>query len=227
MLRTSPINDKLSLNSSAIDVQRNDHSSAKANLDDALSPSQNPAVNAELSHAENLNTAKVTADTNQTNQALKSSEEQSTQLKTELNSWAKSHKAVINELVSAYMPAESAEHMKENIARSNTFMTQPEIMQDQYDDQTWSYNMEAQLTSLIENHELSTGFELLNVACKQLMCDVLGIEKEDKVWFKMFISLLQSAPNAVFPNGNNDGKSLSYLNNDEAIVYSQIKFKKA
>ncbi len=143
----------------------------------------------------------------------------------ELEEWSVIHKEQINELISAHMSSETAEHMKMQILKDNEFLSQPPINQDPIEDENWAYNMEQQLKVLISQHELSDAFELLNLSCKQLMCDILGVEKEGNTWFKVYISLLQTAPNAEFPNGNNAPKSVQYMEGDVSVVYSQIKFK--
>jgi hypothetical protein len=143
----------------------------------------------------------------------------------ELEEWSVVHKGQINELVTAYMTSENAEHMKLQISKDNEFLTQPPIKQDPIEDGNWAYNMEQQLKVLISQHELSDKFELLNLTCKQLMCDIFGVEKEGNTWFKLYVSLLHSAPQVEFPDGNNDPKSVIYMENDVAVVYSQIRFK--
>ncbi|MCJ8295636.1 MAG: hypothetical protein MJK15_14625 [Colwellia sp.] len=143
----------------------------------------------------------------------------------ELEEWSVSHTERINDLVTAHMSSENAEHMKTQISKDNDFLTQPPIKQDPIEDENWAYNMEQQLKLLIAQHELSDKFQLLNLSCKQLMCDIFGIEKEGNTWFKLYISLLQNAPMVDFPDGSNDPKSVIYMENDLAVVYSQIRFK--
>ncbi|MFT5529084.1 MAG: hypothetical protein ACI9C0_000753 [Alteromonadaceae bacterium] len=143
----------------------------------------------------------------------------------ELEEWSVVHKDQINELVTAHMSSENAEHMKLQISKDNEFLTKPPIKQDPIEDDNWAYNMEQQLKLLISQHELSDKFQLLNLSCKQLMCDIFGVEKEGNSWFKLYVSLLQNAPNVEFPDGSNDPKSVVYMENDVAVVYSQIRFK--
>ncbi len=155
----------------------------------------------------------------------KITDETVTVVQKELEEWSTVHKEHINELVTAHMSSVSAEHMKLQISKDNEFLTQPPIKQDPIEDGNWSYNMEQQLKLLISQHELSDKFQLLNLSCKQLMCDIFGVEKEGNSWFKLYVSLLQNAPNVDFPDGNNDPKSVVYMENDVAVVYSQIRFK--
>ena len=146
-------------------------------------------------------------------------------LQKELEEWSVEHKDRINELVTSIMSSESSEHMKSQISQENDFLSEPSIEQDAAEDDNWAYNMEQHLKVLIAQHELSDKFELVNLSCKQLMCDILGIEKEGGSWCKLYISLLQNAPMAEFPNGNDDPKSVVYMEGDVAVVYDQIRFK--
>jgi len=146
-------------------------------------------------------------------------------LQKELKEWSVDHKDRIDELVTANMSSETSEHMKSKISQDNDFLSEPPIEQDSTEDDTWAYNMEQQLKLLIDQHELSDKFELLNLSCKQLMCDILGIEKEGSTWMKLYFSLLKNAPMVNFPDGNNAPKSVMYMDNNVAVVYSQIKFK--
>lgn len=143
----------------------------------------------------------------------------------ELEEWSIMHRDHIDGLITAHMSSENAEHMKLKVSKDNEFLIQPPIKQDPIEDDNWAYNMEQQLKLLISQHELSENFQLLNLSCKQLTCDIFGVEKEANTWFKLYVSLLQNAPNVEFPDGNNDPKSVIYMENDVAVVYSQIRFK--
>lgn len=143
----------------------------------------------------------------------------------ELEQWSADHRAQIDQLVDENMSGESAEHMKAQISNGNDFLSKPPVMQDSYEDEHWAYNMEQQLSLLIAQHELSNGFKLLNLSCKQLMCDIFGIENESNTWIKLYFNLLQNAPNAEFPDANSGLKSIQYMQNGASIIYSQIRFK--
>jgi len=146
-------------------------------------------------------------------------------LESELQRWSADHKNRISELIHQYMSNDNAEHMKYQILKDNDYFVQPSIKQDSVIDSYWSSNMEVQLKSLIESHEQNEKFELLHISCKQLMCDILGIEKEENTWFNLYVSLLQKSPSVDFPDGNNNPKSVVHMENDVAVVYSQIRFK--
>ena len=114
--------------------------------------------------------------------------------------------------------------MKSRIFEDNDFLTEPTIKQDPEDDMNWAYNMEEQLKLIISQHELSDSFELVNLTCKQLMCDIFGVEKTSNTWIKLYVSLLQNAPNIELPNGQNDPKSVVYMEDGVAVVYAQLRF---
>lgn len=153
---------------------------------------------------------------------LEEIDETGVSIQEELVQWSAEHKKQIEQLIEANMQNESAEHMKAQISNGNDFLSKPPIMQDLIEDELWAYNMEQQLRLLIAQHELSYGFNLLNLSCRQLMCDIFGIEKESNTWIKLYFSLLQNAPNAEFPDANSGLKSIQYMQNDTS---SQIRFK--
>ncbi|MCB5228067.1 MAG: hypothetical protein NWQ54_25780 [Paraglaciecola sp.] len=142
-----------------------------------------------------------------------------------LEDWSTEHKNHLNDLIDAYMSNQrSAEGMKSQIAKDNDFLQKPKIKQDPVEDANWAYTMEQQVRMLIAQHELSASFNVINVSCKQLVCDILGAEKTANTWFNLYISLLQSLPNADFAD-DNGAKSVVYLENNNTMVYFQIKFK--
>ncbi|MDN4504342.1 hypothetical protein QX776_18175 [Alteromonadaceae bacterium BrNp21-10] len=148
-----------------------------------------------------------------------------TDLQNDLAEWMVVHKEHIDDLVTAYMPAEIAELMKIQIMKDNDFLNKPELKQDSNTDDNWSYTMQQELRRVIENHELGDKFEVLNLACKQLVCDILGIEKEAQVWAKIHIYIMQNVPLIDYPTGDNDPKSLVFMVDDVGVVYFQIRFK--
>ena len=141
-----------------------------------------------------------------------------------LNDWSAEHKVQIDDLVTSYLSDKSAKHMKSRIFEDNDFLTEPTIKQDPEDDMNWAYNMEEQLKLIISQHELSDSFELVNLTCKQLMCDIFGVEKTSNTWIKLYVSLLQNASNIELPNGQNDPKSVVYMEDGVAVVYAQLRF---
>ncbi|WP_371373824.1 hypothetical protein [Thalassotalea aquiviva] len=139
--------------------------------------------------------------------------------------WSQAHKKMINELISAHMSAETGEQMLSLISNNNEFLTQPPLKQDPSNDEYWATNMEQELKFMIDQHELSNDFELLNVKCKQLTCDFFGLDRSGGSWSKIYFSLLINAPLASMPSESNQPKSVVFMENDTTVVYSQIHFK--
>ncbi|MCH2056041.1 MAG: hypothetical protein MK214_05400 [Thalassotalea sp.] len=143
-----------------------------------------------------------------------------------LNEWATEHRSKLQELITANSSSELSSHMFAKIQEGNDFVTQPELKQDVIDDDVWAYNMTQELRQFIENHKHAANFELLNVSCKQLMCDILGKDIGGNTWFKIYIDALTQIPNAEFPSSETESPmSLTYLDGNDNIVYAQVKFK--
>lgn len=145
--------------------------------------------------------------------------------KDELIQWAAQHKADLNELITTHVPGHIAENMFNKIAENNDFLAEPKMKQAPELDANWAYNTEQELTNYINNHSEAKHFDLISVSCKQLKCDVLGIEKEAQAWLKIFFSMFKNIPSVNPPDSSGDTKSLSYLNGDEtSSIYYQLKF---
>ena len=142
----------------------------------------------------------------------------------QLKEWSVEYQENIESILLSYMTEGAAMHMKEEIITNNEIFDTPSINQDPTDDETWAFNTEQQLRQLLEQHELSNDFDVFNVSCKQLNCDILGVDKTRNSWFPIYFSLLGSFSNAIFPDDNNPAKSIQYLEGDAMFVYSQIKF---
>ena len=144
----------------------------------------------------------------------------------ELRAWANNHKAELNELINTHLPNHIAQNMIDMIGQNNAFLTQPAVKQDPAIDANWAVSTEEELRSYIENHPESSHFDLISVSCKQLKCDVLGIEKEAQAWIKIFFSMFKNLPNVNPPDSSGDTNSFSFLNGDDTTsVYYQLKFK--
>lgn len=144
----------------------------------------------------------------------------------ELREWASKHKAELNDLINTHVPNHIAEDMLNMVTNNNEFLTQPAVKQDPAVDSNWAFNTEQELRSYIENHPESTNFDLISVSCKQLKCDVLGIEKQAQSWIKIFFSMFKNLPNVNPPDSSGDTNSFSFLNGDDTTsIYYQLKFK--
>ena len=118
--------------------------------------------------------------------------------------------------------------MIDKVNTDNPFITNPEIKQDADYDDNWAYIIEQDLTTYINNHQLADQFKLLNVSCKQLMCDVLGTELESQGWIKIFFGMFKNIPGLLSPNESKNSKSLTYLNGDgTSTIYFQLEFKQS
>ncbi len=142
----------------------------------------------------------------------------------ELNEWAVAHRRDIEELISAHMSSATAEGMKVKFIENNDFLTKPSVMQTKADDDNWSYDMKQKLTYLIEEHELSHQFELLSLSCKQLICEILGIDKA-RIWMPLYINLLQNEPTLIPSNKDSAFKGVNYIDGDVSFLYTQLQFK--
>lgn len=146
--------------------------------------------------------------------------------KAELEQWAKQHKAELNDLIVAHIPDSVGPSLFKQININNEFLSEPKMKQEPELDSNWAYNAEQELKTYIENHEQAANFELINVTCKQLKCEILGIEKEAQAWLKIFFSMFKNLPNVNPPDSSGDTTSISYLNGDNTTsIYYQLKFK--
>lgn len=149
----------------------------------------------------------------------------STEQKEELKQWAAQHKSELNKLINTHVPNHIADNMFNMVVENNEFLTEPRIKQNPDIDNNWAYNTEQELTSYIKNHTEADKFDLISVSCKQLKCDVLGIEKEAQAWIKIFFSMFKNLPNVNPPDSSGDTTSFSFLNGDSTTsIYYQLKF---
>ena len=155
--------------------------------------------------------------------------EQATQLTEDellLSDWASEHRSKVSELIEAHASPQLSGHMVEKMKEANSFVTQPELKQPLAEDEGWAFNMEQELRQFIASHETAESFELLNLSCKQLVCDILGRDSGGHSWQKLYIAILTKVPTVELPNPNiNPPKMLNYLDGDIAMIYAQIRFK--
>lgn len=142
-----------------------------------------------------------------------------------LQEWGEQHNSELEILIATHMPTDIAPHMLEQVKLDNQFLSSPEIKQPLAQDNLWAYNKEQELKAYIARHELADKFELLNVSCKQLMCDVLGLEQEPQAWIKIFFSMFKNITNMMTPNESQGAKAINYVNGDGSTsIYFQLKF---
>lgn len=142
----------------------------------------------------------------------------------ELDNWVISHIDKLDRIIDENMPVTISSDMKSSLMKNNQMLNDPVIQQDSVDDDNWAFLMEQDIRAHIAQHELATGFELLNVSCKQLICDVVGIERESSVWMKIYRGFY-SFPNILLPKEGSKPVNIIRMDNDLVYVYAQIMFK--
>ncbi|WP_371185443.1 hypothetical protein [Thalassotalea maritima] len=142
----------------------------------------------------------------------------------ELKQWSVEHKEKLDQIIDDNIPESIASTMKSAIGNNNHMLNEPSLRQDDIDDANWSYLMEQDIRAYITQHELAAGFEILNISCKQLICDVIGIEREANTWFQIYKGFY-SFPNILFPTDGNRPLNIQRMDNGIPYVYAQIMFK--
>jgi hypothetical protein len=140
-----------------------------------------------------------------------------------LKEWATSHKESIETLITTHVPSNLVDGMSAKLSENNDFINNPELMQTPAEDDNWSYNMEQTLTHLLLGHQLSQEFELLNLTCKQLTCDILAIDKA-RVWMPLYIHLLTNEASLI-SNQEKAFSALNYIDGNVNYLYTQLNFK--
>jgi len=161
------------------------------------------------------------------NTEIELSDEEREALRQELQQWSASHTDDLNELITGHMSGLAAKHLQSKILENNMLLSEPPIKQDSANDLNWSYDMEQHLRDVIGELASDGQLELLNLSCKQLVCDVLGLEQEPHAWLKIYINILHSVPNVVRSNDSSGFSPISYLDGDVQVLYAQIRFSKA
>ncbi|GLX84502.1 hypothetical protein tloyanaT_07540 [Thalassotalea loyana] len=142
----------------------------------------------------------------------------------ELQQWSIEHKEKLNQMIDSNMPSSISSSMKSSISRNNQMLNDMPLQQDHAVDADWAYLMEQDIRAYIAQHELSPSFDLLNVSCKQLTCDVMGIENEAGIWFQIYRGFY-SFKNIKFPNEGSKPVNVSRMDNGITYIYAQIMFK--
>lgn len=143
----------------------------------------------------------------------------------ELNDWSALHKETIEQIISENVPTTLADAMTEMIAIDNNFLYNPEVLQDTQSDENWAFIMEQDLRSLINQNPESASFTLLGLTCKQLTCEILGVENTSGAWRNIYFSLLQTVPSIQLPNGNGGERNVNFSEDNISYIYYQLKFK--
>ncbi|SNY49520.1 hypothetical protein SAMN06297280_1446 [Arsukibacterium tuosuense] len=145
----------------------------------------------------------------------------------ELVSWSEDYKKELFLIVDENMPQHSADFMKLQINKNSSHINNNELKQDPAIDENWAYIMEQDIRSLINQHQLKAEFDILSVTCKQLSCEILGIEYTAQSWQKIYVSLLTALPNVVFPDVGGAAPTFSINEGARDLVFGRISFKKS
>lgn len=143
-----------------------------------------------------------------------------------LANWSKVHTEKLKQTITDNMPTMLAEFMLPEILKDNNFINNNTLKQSMSDDEIWAYNMELDLRHAITRHSASSGFNLLQVTCKQLACEIVGIDTVGDAWNKIYINILRTVPTIVLPDINTKPKSILFKENNLIYVYTVINFKK-
>ena len=142
----------------------------------------------------------------------------------ELQDWTTSHKSSIFKIINKSLPPSLIAKFKKIIPEHNDFLESPTLNQDPFTDKFWAYDMEFTLRDLIVQHELSYDFEILSITCKQLICEVIGIDKTALVWRKIHQSLITNYQ-VVDLLERADTRKIALAENGQIHIYYQYKFK--
>ncbi|MCU4677293.1 hypothetical protein N7931_16845 [Catenovulum sp. 2E275] len=151
----------------------------------------------------------------------------SVQEKSEIKQWAKNHIDDLEQIMDDNFPENIAENMKAGILENNDFLNDTELQQQAELDENWAYLMEQDIRSLIAQDQNSDGFQLLQVTCKQLVCDILGIETQPYSWNKIMSGLFRGLSNIRFETDSSKIRNLSWFQDDISYTYAQLLFKQA
>lgn len=142
-----------------------------------------------------------------------------------MHEWGALHKTKLQQAITENVPDMLAEGMSEMISQDNNFLSDAEILQDSQLDENWAYIMERDIHSLIRQNSASTDFNLLMLTCKQLTCDILGVEHNSGIWHKIYFNLLRSLPSIQLPSVSDGRKNVSFSEGNVSYIYTQLKFK--
>lgn len=145
----------------------------------------------------------------------------------ELVSWSKDYQKELFNIVDENMPTHTADFMKLQLSKNSFLLNNSELKQDLEEDDNWAFLMEDNIRSAIEQHELKPDFDILSIKCKQLSCEVMGIERAVNTWHSIYVSLISTLPNAIFPSVNDGSGSYSVKEGVVDYSFSNISFKKS
>lgn len=146
--------------------------------------------------------------------------------KEELINWSITHKNKLKQVIDENMPKSISTSMMSSLVNNNIMLNDPTVKQDSIEDDTWVFLMEQKIRAHITQHNQSAGFDILNVSCKQLICDVVGIEREAYTWFEIYRGFY-SFPNISFPKEGQRTTNITKRENGISYIYAQIIFQRS
>ncbi len=137
--------------------------------------------------------------------------------------WASEHRSNLSQVIDESLPESVANVMKLAVFKDNAMLETPLAQQENGIDDAWAYLTEQKIRDHIFQHNLGSGIDLLSVTCKQLMCDILAIEREAHAWFEIYKSLYQ-LPQIRYPDSEYQPTNVQRVENGIAYGYGQIMF---
>jgi hypothetical protein len=142
----------------------------------------------------------------------------------ELNDWAESHKKILYDLIESKLPEKAASNLKKLILIQNQSIEPRTVYQDAVLDEAWAYQMEQTLNDLIMQYEPSYGTEIVNITCKQLICEVLGINHAEPTLL-VLQTTIRNHPLLINILDSVQTRMSSTIENNRFYVYFQLTFK--
>lgn len=104
------------------------------------------------------------------------------------------------DVISSEMSDDAKEFMGNLIQNKSEFYKERQNKHPETnDDDSWSYNAQKELYSLIESHPLSADYRVLKISCKELMCEVIGEVYNQSSWEEIHFGILTNATNIIPP----------------------------
>jgi hypothetical protein len=144
-----------------------------------------------------------------------------------LVAWSKAYQKELFDIVDNNMPAHTADFMKLQLNKNSLLLNNRKLKQNAQEDENWAFLMEDNIRFAIEQHELKPDFDILSIKCKQLSCEIIGIERGVDTWHEIYVSLFSALPNAIFPDINDSPRSYSIREGDVDYSFSNISFEKS
>ncbi|WP_018277934.1 hypothetical protein WKI13_09190 [Teredinibacter turnerae] len=128
---------------------------------------------------------------------------------------AREVEAIINNIAKDYSVRE---HMLEKIKSESQFLNPRDAEQDPYDDEIWAYEKKQELANIIYSQPGSSSLEISSITCKQLLCEVIGKER-DNAWLPILRQILIQAKNIDYKNNNSEKTFGVLYRGDESDSY--------